>query len=70
MALSAATLSTSLQSGIAGAFTIVDAAALKKVCDAIANAVVTHITSSAVVNPTALIAPPAGGPVTGTGTVL
>jgi hypothetical protein len=45
--------------------------ALDAVCAAIAQAVVTHITTSAVVLPLLMIAPPgmAGGPVTGTGVV-
>lgn len=43
--------------------------ALDKTCLAIATAVVAHITSAAVVLPLLLVAPPGGGPVTGTGTV-
>jgi hypothetical protein len=44
-------------------------AALTQFCDAIATAVVNEITGHAVVAPTLLVAPPGGGPVTGTGTV-
>jgi hypothetical protein len=36
---------------------------------ALATALVPYIQANAVVNPTALVAPPGGGPVTGTGTV-
>jgi hypothetical protein len=50
---------------------VVDNAALTADCDAIAQAVISHITANAVVLPTLLIAP--GGmtpaPVTGTGTI-
>jgi len=45
--------------------------ALRGLSFAIASAIVTEITTNAVVNPTALLSPPgtAGGPVTGTGTI-
>jgi len=46
-----------------------DNAALTAMCDEIAGAVVAHITSAAVVLPALLVAPPGGGPVTGTGVV-
>lgn len=38
-------------------------------CDVIAQAVVAEITANAAVVPTLLVAPPGGGPVTGTGGV-
>lgn len=71
MALSAATLSAAMKTALladpgTGA---VNNPALTKVCDAIAQAVVTHITTSAIVLPLLLVAPPGGGPVTGTGVV-
>jgi hypothetical protein len=47
----------------------VDGQALTDLCDSIAVAVVTHITTNAVVLPLLLVAPPGGGPVTGTGTI-
>lgn len=46
-----------------------DKTALKADCYAIATAVVAEIVANAVVNPTLLVAPSGGGPVTGTGTV-
>jgi len=76
MALSKSVLSAAMRekflSGMTGTgFHAVDGPDLTSFCDAIADAVVTHITGSAVVMPTALLAPPgtAGGPVTGTGTI-
>lgn len=73
MALSASTLSTAMRVAIlaAPAAGAVDGPALTALCDAIAGAVVAHITGAAVVVPTLLVAPPgtAGGPVTGTGAV-
>lgn len=71
MALNAATLSAAIKAALladpgTGAL---NNAALTKTCDAIASAVVTHITANAVVLPLLLVAPPGGGPVTGTGTV-
>lgn len=38
-------------------------------CNALANAIIPYIVANALVLPTALAAPPGGGPVTGTGTV-
>lgn len=46
-----------------------DGPELAALCDALAAAVVAHITSAAVVVPTLLVAPPGGGPVTGVGSV-
>lgn len=44
-------------------------AALTAVCTAIAQAVVVEVTTNALVLPALLVAPPGGGPVTGTGVV-
>lgn len=44
--------------------------ALTAMCNALAAAIVAEITVNAVVVATLLVAPPGGGPVTGTGTVL
>ena len=46
-----------------------DNAALTAVCNAIASAVIAEITANAMVFPLLLVAPPGGGPVTGTGTI-
>lgn len=76
MALSASTLKGLMKTQIVAVFAakgnpVSDTALLEDICEAIATAVVNHITASAVVVPTALLAPPgmAGGPVTGTGTI-
>lgn len=50
-----------------GVMTANEASAL--FCTALASAIVAHITTNAVVVPALLVAPPGGGPVTGTGTV-
>jgi hypothetical protein len=47
----------------------VDGPALTALCDVISQACVEHMTANAVVLPLLLVAPPGGGPVTGTGTV-
>lgn len=47
----------------------VDNPALTAMCDEIAAAVVAEIVANALVLPTLLVAPPSGGPVTGTGIV-
>lgn len=76
MALSNAALKGLLKTELQTTFSnlgtpVEDTALLEAVCLAIATAVVSHITSDAVVLPTSMIAPPgtAGGPVTGTGKV-
>jgi len=71
MALNATTLGDAIKAALlADAETgAIDNAALTKTCTAIASAVVSHITTSAVVLPALLVAPPGGGPVTGTGVV-
>jgi hypothetical protein len=71
MALSASTLSAAMRAALlsnpdTGA---TDGEALTAMCDAIADAVVAHVVASAVVVPTLLVAPPGGGPVTGTATI-
>ena len=67
--MNAATLSSALRAKLVLRAWAPDNAALTELCDDIAAAVVEHITASAVVVPTALVAPSGGGPVTGTGTV-
>jgi hypothetical protein len=71
MALSESTLSAAIKANLlaAPAAGAVDNAALTALCDAVAAAVVDHITAAAVVLPTLLVAPSGGGPVTGTGEV-
>ncbi len=72
MALSAADLATAIHDAMVDpsrATGAVDGVALADMCSAIAEAVVQHITTHASVVPTLLVAPPGGGPVTGTGTV-
>jgi hypothetical protein len=71
MPLNAATLATAIKAGLLAnpATGAQDNAALAATCTAIASAVVSHITASAVVLPLLLVAPPGGGPVTGTGKV-
>ena len=75
MALSASTLSSALRAAMLAAPSIqaIDGAGLTALCDAIAGAVVAHITGAAVVLPGTLagVAPPGGGPVpiTGAGVV-
>jgi hypothetical protein len=70
MALSATVLSAALRAAlISKGEGITDNAATTALCDAIAEAVVAHITANAVVLPVLLVAPPGGGPVTGTGVV-
>lgn len=66
MPLSSSVLSTELQTEIAAVLNIVDPAQLKKVCDAIAAAVVTHIQNNALVSGTVTSGAGAGGTVTGT----
>lgn len=76
MALNAVVLATALQPTLKTAFVAVGAVDnpaletfMAALATAIASAVVTHITGNAVVTPTLLVAPPSGGPVTGTGAV-
>jgi len=71
MALSSTVLSAAIQANLLanGDSNAVAGDALTALCDEIAAAVVTHLTSAGVVLPTALVAPSGGGPVTGTGTI-
>jgi hypothetical protein len=72
MALSGSVLSAALRSALLANTNAraVDNAALTALCDCIADTVVAHITSAAVVNPLGLIAPGgSGGPVTGAGSI-
>lgn len=69
MALSAPVLSAAIRAKLVARSWAEDNAALTAFCDDIADAVVTHITTTAVVLPLLLVAPPGGGPVVGTGTV-
>jgi hypothetical protein len=47
-----------------------DDVALTAMCDAIASTVLAHLVANAVVLPALLVAPPGGGPVTGTGVLV
>ncbi len=71
MPLDASRLSTAFRARLIanGDSHAVDNAALTALCDELAAAVVDELTANAVVLPLLLVAPPGGGPVTGTGTV-
>lgn len=69
MPLSASVLSDAIRANLVALPFVAENDDLDSFCDAIAAAVVSHITSSAQVLPTELVAPPTGGPVTGTGTI-
>lgn len=71
MALSSSVLSAAMRASLLADPDIgaVDDAPLTALCDALAGAVIAHITANAVVLPLLLVAPPGGGPITGTGTV-
>jgi hypothetical protein len=71
MALSATVLSAAMRAKLLAApdVSAVDDEGLTAMCDALAEAVVEHVTAAAVVLPVLLVAPPGGGPVTGTGSV-
>lgn len=71
MPLDATRLSAAIRSGLLGNAdaAAVDNAGLTALCNEIAAAVVAEITTNAVVLPVLLVAPPGGGPVTGTGGV-
>lgn len=66
MALDANALALDLTTALLAGAPITTPAQLAQI---IADAVVNHIKTSAVVVPTLLVAPTGGGPVTGTGTV-
>jgi len=71
MALNASTLSAAMRAALlANPNTqALNNAALTAVCDAIASTVVSHITAAGIVLPLLMVAPPGGGPVTGTGVI-
>lgn len=71
MALSASRLSAAIRAGLLANSNshAVNNAQLTALCDEIAAAVLAEITANAVVIPTLLVAPPSGGPVTGTGSI-
>lgn len=66
MSLSQSDLSSKLQANLSGVFTILNSVELKKVCDAIAQAVVDEITQNAIVTGTVTSGAGQGGSVTGT----
>lgn len=68
MPMSAALLKEDLKTAISGVFDIQDPSQLDKVCNAIATAVVTHITSMAVVTVTSVSGVVSGPGVSGPGT--
>ena len=71
MSLSANVLSAAIRADLVQLTWLNDDQHLTDLCDAIATAVVNHITGSGIVNPAGtMIAPTGGGPVTGTGTIL
>jgi len=71
MGLDAARLSLAIKTGMLANPNsyAVDNPALTAMCDEIAQAVIAEIVSFGVVLPLLLVAPPGGGPVTGTGTI-
>ena len=71
MALSGSALSALMRTAMLAnpAIQAIDGPGLTAMCDALAGAVVAHLTTSGVVLPLLLVAPPGGGPVTGTGTI-
>jgi len=71
MALDAATLADQLRIALLAdpKSQAIDNDALAAVCTAIATAVVSHIVAMGIVLPLLMVAPPGGGPVTGTGVI-
>jgi len=70
MSLSASALSSAIKTNLtARAWFRGSAVEAQQFCDDLAGAIVAHITANALVIPTALVAPPGGGAVTGTGTI-
>lgn len=71
VALSASVLSAAMRAALLAnvASKAQDNAALTAMCDSIAQTVIAHFTTNAIVLPLLLVAPPGGGPVTGTGVV-
>lgn len=69
MAMSGATLSAAIRADLlANDPNVQDNDSLQKLCDAIANSVVNHITANAVVNVTSVSGVQTGGGVSGPGT--
>jgi hypothetical protein len=69
--LNASQLATLIKTNIQAQFNITEEPILQQFCDAVAQAVVQHITASALVNTTGVVTSGAGagGAVTSTGTV-
>ncbi len=71
--MNATVLSTDIKANLESAFGLAPGgfndAAMQKACDAIAEAVVNHITTSAVVTVSVLAVTPGSGTAAGTGTV-
>lgn len=64
-----AVLTAAIKAKLLADANVVDNASLDTLCSSIAEAVLAHIVANATVIPTLLVAPPLGGPVTGTGTI-
>jgi hypothetical protein len=62
-------LAGDLYTALVGAGVCTANASTAALCTALASAIVEHVSTHAVITPTLLIAPPGGGPVTGTGTI-
>ncbi len=69
MALDGTTLGFAIKTALIATGSVTPGPPLDAFAAAIATAVVEHIKNNALVTPTLLVAPPGGGPVTGTGTV-
>lgn len=71
--LDATRLGAALKTALVATGAMANNAQATSVCNAIASAIITEITTNAIVSPaglpTPLTAPPSGGPVTGTGVV-
>lgn len=70
MALSAGAISTEIKTQLSAyAWFRASSTEGQQLCDAIGLAVYNVLTAQATVTPTLLVAPPGGGPVTGTGVI-
>jgi hypothetical protein len=69
MALSSSRLSAAIRAKLVARAFGLDNTAMTQFCDDLASAIITEITANATVLPVLLVAPPGGGPVTGTGLV-
>lgn len=69
MALNAAALAADIEGRFTALYPGLDDEDRLSALTALCEAIVTHITTNALVMPTALVAPTGGGPVTGTGTI-